>query len=304
MPGRRTFPDFLCIGAQKAGTSWLNHHLGRQPQLWLPPIKEIHYFDGYRDGLWVRMTGRRASYRIARQRAKKCLTNLGKTGQIELLAWYLRYLMLRRSDSWYISLFPHAGRRIRGEVTPAYAMLDEQTIGHIHTLRPDLKIVYILRDPIQRGWSQFNMNMQKSPGNPTSGTREILEQIGSRRSSLERTGDYIGCLSRWEKYFDRELFHICFFDELAEHPEEFLRDVCLFLGVEREGINYPEDLARPRNQRPHDGVPEHCLPFLSEIFHDQTVRLHKRFNNRYTKSWMENATRARGIRKTCSQVHT
>src|SRR3984957_2732032 len=39
------FPDFLCIGAQKAGTTWLHKMLGQHPGAWLPPIKEIHYFD-------------------------------------------------------------------------------------------------------------------------------------------------------------------------------------------------------------------------------------------------------------------
>jgi hypothetical protein len=38
-------PDFLCVGAQKAGTSWLYHQLTLHPDFWMPPIKELHYFD-------------------------------------------------------------------------------------------------------------------------------------------------------------------------------------------------------------------------------------------------------------------
>jgi len=38
-------PDFLCVGAQKAGTSWLYHQLDFHPDFWMPPIKELHYFD-------------------------------------------------------------------------------------------------------------------------------------------------------------------------------------------------------------------------------------------------------------------
>ena len=38
-------PDFLCIGAQKAGTSWLNSVLLEHPQIFMPPINELHYFD-------------------------------------------------------------------------------------------------------------------------------------------------------------------------------------------------------------------------------------------------------------------
>src|SRR4029453_18936667 len=38
-------PDFLCVGAQKAGTSWLYHQLVSHPDFWMPPVKELHYFD-------------------------------------------------------------------------------------------------------------------------------------------------------------------------------------------------------------------------------------------------------------------
>ena len=38
-------PDFLCVGAQKAGTSWLYRQLEPHPDFWMPPVKELHYFD-------------------------------------------------------------------------------------------------------------------------------------------------------------------------------------------------------------------------------------------------------------------
>jgi hypothetical protein len=41
-----TGPDFLCVGAQKAGTQWLYDQLQHHPDFWMPPIKELHYFDG------------------------------------------------------------------------------------------------------------------------------------------------------------------------------------------------------------------------------------------------------------------
>jgi hypothetical protein len=38
-------PDFFCVGAQKGGTSWLYQQLQSHPDFWMPPIKELHYFD-------------------------------------------------------------------------------------------------------------------------------------------------------------------------------------------------------------------------------------------------------------------
>ena len=42
-------PDFFCIGAQKGGTRWLYDQLQLHPDFWMPPVKELHYFDRLRD---------------------------------------------------------------------------------------------------------------------------------------------------------------------------------------------------------------------------------------------------------------
>ena len=41
----RPGPGFVCIGAQKGGTTWLYENLNSHPEVWMPPIKEIHYFN-------------------------------------------------------------------------------------------------------------------------------------------------------------------------------------------------------------------------------------------------------------------
>src|SRR5438105_11482287 len=38
-------PDFCCVGAQKGGTGWLYEQLRAHPDFWMPPLKELHYFD-------------------------------------------------------------------------------------------------------------------------------------------------------------------------------------------------------------------------------------------------------------------
>jgi hypothetical protein len=39
------YPDFLGIGAQKAGTTWLGRNLQAHPEVWMPRMKEVHYFE-------------------------------------------------------------------------------------------------------------------------------------------------------------------------------------------------------------------------------------------------------------------
>jgi hypothetical protein len=47
------YPDFLCIGTPKSGTTWLDHQLRCHPALWLPPIKELHHFDCLGTAPWA-----------------------------------------------------------------------------------------------------------------------------------------------------------------------------------------------------------------------------------------------------------
>ena len=41
----RARPDFLCVGVHKGGTTWLYQQLDSHPDFWMPPLKELHYFD-------------------------------------------------------------------------------------------------------------------------------------------------------------------------------------------------------------------------------------------------------------------
>ena len=53
-------PDFICIGAQKAGTTWLYWQLAAHPDFWMPPRKEIHYFNE-RGNRPIKMCGARGT---------------------------------------------------------------------------------------------------------------------------------------------------------------------------------------------------------------------------------------------------
>ena len=71
-------PDFLGIGAQKAGTKWLYDQLIPHPQVYLTPIKEIHYWDVYRK---LKLEGK--SSLLQRVRNEKWQRHLGKALNFE-----------------------------------------------------------------------------------------------------------------------------------------------------------------------------------------------------------------------------
>src|ERR1700741_1341281 len=115
------YPDFLCIGAQKAGTTWLDKTLRRHPGLWLPPIKETQYFNHLH-----LPQSRGWTTRTRQERAEKTLRRyLAKTPQAE---WNYRYVSVLAdiaaspvSDRWYGRIFSLAAPdMLCGEVTPDY----------------------------------------------------------------------------------------------------------------------------------------------------------------------------------------
>ena len=142
-------PDFLVIGAQRAGTTWLHRVLQQHPNLWLPPVKELHYFD--------KLDTKRTILDANERR------RVGFRGLITIDPWFFRYWLIRRSDAWYEALFHQAQRKglLTGEITPAYATVDEDVLRRIKRTNNEIKLVFIMRDPVERAWSAVNNAVKK-----------------------------------------------------------------------------------------------------------------------------------------------
>ena len=214
-------PHFICIGAQRAGTSWLYAVLERHTAFWLPPVKELHYFD---DPL---LLNRSRYYQLMRMRLL-----VGARFRRPLTTWDLRYFFSRRSDSWYCSLFEPARNRelISGEFTPTYATLDEATFSRIRKINPAVKIVFIMRDPVMRSWSSVLKSCMKHGANDSLNA-EVAIAHANRKGVVEKSS-YLRTIEKLERVFPRQQIHYGFFDEIASSPETFLARILSFLGVD------------------------------------------------------------------------
>jgi hypothetical protein len=228
-------PDFLVIGAQRAGTTWAHQILRRHPSLWLPPVKELHYFDKpARTRTWLDPYERR---------------------RIQVSSfdpWHLRYLLGKRSDKWYARLFHRAQMRglVAGEVTPDYAVLGTDVFERIKHMNPKIKLVLTMRDPIDRSWSSVNNAFRK-------GRAESLSTEGAlkwaRLQGPTARSNYADTISRLETIFPPSQLHFCFFDDLRDRPESFARKLFSFLGVEAEAVSqmdWPQAVNVAAAQRP------------------------------------------------------
>lgn len=281
------YPHFLVIGAQKAGTTWLDRNLRTHPLIWLPPEKEIHYFDLPRPLPFAALL--LAPVRAARHWTKARLQRDWAKVQAgeQSLSWYVRYYFRPRTDRWYRSLFKPAAGQICGEATPRYATLPEKKIRHIFQLMPDLKIVYLLRDPIDRMWSDLAMFQRPRFGG--SGLRhadkETLRAFLSHPGNLAHS-QYAANLARWEQCFPRERIFIGYQEEISSEPEDLLRRVYNFLGIPTgESASYGR-AGEQINSKKYPPIRPALARRLAAQLAADTLALNTKLDNAHTAAWL------------------
>lgn len=201
-------PQFIVAGTARAGTSSLNSYLMQHPNIFLPKVKEPCFFS---------FAGEKINY---------------KNG---------KFAFAINSLDEYCSLFNKAdANQITGDISTPYLYLYEKTINTIKTLHEDyssIKIIIILRDPVERAYSQYLWKVR-------DGREELTfeEAIAAEKNRISEnySFDYF--------YLDRGLYYnqvksyldnfsevkIILFDEFKNNPNQILKDICRFLKVDTE----------------------------------------------------------------------
>src|SRR4051812_40255499 len=129
-------PNFICIGAQKAGTGWLYEQLRAHPDFWMPPIKELHYFD--------------RQLRTARPAAGDRFDQALKEARDERDEAFVagaKSLFAEPGLNFdgYADLFLHRGQLISGDITPGYSVLSEDSASMVTGAFPQAQILFLAR---------------------------------------------------------------------------------------------------------------------------------------------------------------
>ncbi|MBV9487001.1 MAG: sulfotransferase [Frankiaceae bacterium] len=206
-------PDFLLIGAPKAGTTALHVALSRHPDLFLSAIKEPKFF----------LTDEEPP--VAR----------GGPGD----ARTIREQIWRRRD--YEALFDGAPAHAKkGESTTLY-LRDWKAHRRIHRLIPQAKLVAVLRDPVERAHSNWT-HLRSAGLEPESDFVTACHLEAERKAKgwapfwyyLEQ-GRYGDHLEHLLSVFPKEQVLVLLYRDYREHPIETVDTVCRFLGV-AEGL--------------------------------------------------------------------
>ena len=274
-------PDFLCIGAQKAATTWLYRNLADHPGIWLPEhVKEFHYFDDRAellDQTWRRkLRGERRPDVRWRRRVR---TRLG-TRTLSGLRWDARFYLRRPSDSWYRSLFVPAGTRITGDMTPDYLALPKRDIAVAAEVVPDARIILMIRNPIERLWSAVAYFRGQAKGRAGRLERdEVLKFISSPRNL--RLTDYIAGLRRWRDHYPADRVFVGFTDDVTFNPAALLAAVHRFLGLDPAPAEAADERVNWTRSR---DLPGWAAVALAEGLDDQLARSARHFGL-YARWW-------------------
>ncbi len=259
---------FLVVGAQKAGTSWLHLQFQRHPQIHVPSWKELHYFDivcppsgGANFARWYTARAREAVAARRWRRADRLLELLQLPFADCDGTAYRSFLRRDAPD----------GVRVIGEMTPAYAALDERGLRFADQVLDSPRIIFIMRDPLARWWSSVRMRITDNP-------EAVFASPIVATAHWGRT-DYAATIRRLEAVFPLERIHYGFYEDLFS--EEALGAIASFLGVDQ---TWPWTLHERVRQGTPVPMPEPSPALLAQLTPVYEF-VHDRFGDRVPASW-------------------
>jgi hypothetical protein len=204
-------PDFLVIGAPKAGSTAVHEALVQHPQLFLSTPKEPKHFltDGTRP-------------RRGQQRGP------GDAHSAREWIW---------QRERYERLFADApAGKLRGESTPFY-LWDKAAHRRIHEAVPDVKLIAIIRDPVDRAysnWTHLWCDGLEYEDDFVTACREEPTRIAAGFAPFWRyleLGKYGEQFEHLFRVFAREQVHVLRYKDLVDEPAKSIDSICEFLGV-------------------------------------------------------------------------
>ena len=190
-------PNFLCVGAQKSGTTTLHDILIQHPDIYLPELKETKFF------------------------VNNTFYNKG-------IGFYKKKFFSR----WN-------GEKAVGEVDPDYMYFDYVPERIYKTLGKDLKLIFLLRNPVDRAYSNYLMTLRRGYEKYSFEKAIDLEQKRIKKSNFYKLhfsyidrGYYYKQIKRYLKFFPKEnMFFVIFETDFLRERKRTIRKLLKFLNV-------------------------------------------------------------------------
>ncbi|MEN8215313.1 MAG: sulfotransferase [Pseudomonadota bacterium] len=225
-------PNFLIIGAAKSGTTSIASYLGQHPQVYMSPLKEPHFFAFEGEQLDLRGPAYREVHRTA-------VTDL----------------------ETYQRLFQNVSNEIAiGEASTTYLVFPG-TAERIKRYIPEVKLIVILRHPVEKAFSSF-LHLRRDGREKSTDFIQAFNDSESRTLGnwtplwlYKQMGFYYSQLQRYYNLFDRDQIKVYLYEDLHKNPLGLISDIYHFIGVDNTfvpDISIRENVSGiPRNRMIH-----------------------------------------------------
>ena len=234
-------PDFIGVGVQKCGTTWVAARLAEHPQIYFDK-KEISFFTNHfcRGCGWYHEHFKGKGGRIAGEISPNYF--IAPRPDSARLEHYPRWSL----QSWYKHLtrrYPSA----RDEIRKAY---------------PGVKVFAMFRNPIDRAWSHYWMWVERRKKRGKGRLVVPFEKMFRDNGRwMQLTGRYATLLKYWREAFPQ--IGVFLYDDLAADPKSLIQSVYRFLGVDDSFVG---KLGNRENAREYEPMDETTRRMLADFY--------------------------------------
>ncbi|MDQ4052778.1 MAG: sulfotransferase [Actinomycetota bacterium] len=275
-------PTFLLgAGCQKGGTTWLYRYLKASPQFAAGYRKEYHVFDTLDVPAQTYMRNRIFDL------AEEAIANARRGDSVD--AAVLHRMSMYADPRFYFDYFAtllhqKPAATLTADMTPENALLSPERLRSIRDGFAERGVrtasVFLMRDPVDRVWSQIRMQHHRTPERFSESAEESLLRLHAEESYDSRTR-YDAIVQRLDSVFDADDVAYAFYEELFD-PDQ-IRRICSILG-----IDYHEpDLGRRANASPEPPaeLPEETARHVAQHYGDVYRFVQDRFDADLARIW-------------------
>ncbi len=222
-------PNFFVVGVVKGGTTSLYHYLNAHPQIYLSPIKEVNFFS--KNDIRSQHFSKQYAFDVDID-----LERYFKEGMKENI-----HIAHVENPEQYMQLFSKVTNETAvGEISNSYAICPSAA-SEIHKIYPHAKIIIMLRNPIERAWSQYIMNLREGKTLEKNFIKEIEKDYTSNPKGWGVTHQYIELgmyfkqIERFRNLF-KDSLKIVLYEDYKLNSKAVVQDIYSFLNVDKNFI--------------------------------------------------------------------
>ena len=255
---------FMSVGAMKAGTSWLYLQLKDHPDIYFTPEKEIHYFADI-VGIEKQLTHLKRILKLKRNMQKYANGNPMFISQhLNEISWYANYAYsVEISDDWYESLFSlNRTKKFNADFSNLYCQMDSVGWDNTRKVAKNIKVIYTLRDPIQRLWSHYKFHMKWLKREDEAldiGFAHFKDLLDNHWFWIN--AEYVKNYRLLKENLNDDELMLLYFEDFREDPVKMILEVQRFLGITE--IEPEENMLGKKINRTKDfELPDEWLEYM------------------------------------------